>query len=813
MLHTEKTIEKIVAILLAEQDREKALNDALKVILDDSEVSRVYIFRIYRDADQQLLTDYVYEACAEGVETQVDNPLLKGVPLFPDFERWYRHFNEFKPVVGLVRNFPESERIILEMQHILSIVVLPIFSEGELCGFIGLDDTETERNWKADDIALLENTARLVGHFLNRVRISKTLDMERTRRSTLFDMSPIPMIESDRSFRILNWNRAAEQVFGYTRDEVLHKAGHFLVPEELREKIQDYYSGLLDSDQASKGKVWGITNEAIHKSGRRVLLEWRNTVIPDIDGHPSTVLSIARDITEREQQRKKLIDSERLYRGLYETMSDGVVYQNREGHIINANPAACEILGITLDQMQGRTSFHPEWRAVKEDMSPFAGSEHPAMVALQTGKPVFGHIMGIFHPGEKDYRWISINATPEFEENETEPFRVFTLFRDVTRERNLFDRLRRSRDVFLSFIENIRVGIWLRNEQNELVYSNKFIQDMFEGDPSGLFDGSSNRYLEYVHPEDRSIVGSRFRQHQETKQDLTFDYRLVRPDGSLRYVQLRLVTMQIPGDESAAYSAGFLTDLTDQKRSLEEMRRGREAAEQLSTLKSNILTSISHEFRSPLTGILGFATLLKSKSDDRENLEALDMIESSANRLYHVLESILSYASFDSSRKSMRPEEFDIETVLEPLLVEYAEKCDLKGLYLQKVFPENSVVSGDKNIVRSVVNELLDNAFKFTRQGGIRLCIKTDNDIIRIITEDTGIGIPAGSNILVFEPFHQSAETNFKESVGAGLGLPIIARQIELIGGSIRHEPTEHGGTRFIVEIPFMEEITGSPEG
>ena len=263
--------------------------------------------------------------------------------------------------------------------------------------------------------------------------------------------------------------------------------------------------------------------------------------------------------------------------------------------------------------------------------------------------------------------------------------------------------------------------------------------------------------------------------------------------------------MQIPGDEHQAYTAGFLTDLTDQKRSLEEMRRGREAAEQLSTLKSNILTSISHEFRSPLTGILGFTTLLKSKNEDPENQEALDLIENSANRLYHVLESILNYASLDSSRQALSPEEFDIESLLEPMMAEFSENCDLKGLYFQCVFPENRIVTCDKNIVQSVVTELLENAFKFTRNGGIRLCIHSVNRVISIITEDTGIGIPEGSSIYVFEPFHQSAEIDFRESQGAGLGLPIIARQIELLGGTIRHEPTEHGGTRFIADIPFTE--------
>lgn len=125
-------------------------------------------------------------------------------------------------------------------------------------------------------------------------------------------------------------------------------------------------------------------------------------------------------------------DSDVSYRKLFKTMTQGVVYQNAKGKIISANPAAEKILGLTFDQMTGRTSMDPRWKAIHEDGSDFSGETHPAMIALKTGERVEDVIMGVFNPEKEDYRWISINAVPEYREGEQKPYQVYTTFEDIT---------------------------------------------------------------------------------------------------------------------------------------------------------------------------------------------------------------------------------------------------------------------------------------------------------------------------------------------------------------------------------------------
>ena len=106
--------------------------------------------------------------------------------------------------------------------------------------------------------------------------------------------------------------------------------------------------------------------------------------------------------------------------------------RDAEGIITDANPAAERILGLSLNQMKGKTSIDPRWKAIHEDGSDFPGETHPGMVALKTGKKVYNVVMGVFHPQKEEHRWININAVPKFKEGESTPYENFVTFDDIT---------------------------------------------------------------------------------------------------------------------------------------------------------------------------------------------------------------------------------------------------------------------------------------------------------------------------------------------------------------------------------------------
>lgn len=176
-------------------------------------------------------------------------------------------------------------------------------------------------------------------------------------------------------------------------------------------------------------------------TGRPVLLDNLGYEDQNLTGHfrvtafalPENRLAVLFDDITRSLDRDRQLDEAQFrYKKLYKTISQGVVYQDREGRIISANPAALTILGLTRDQIKGKTSMDPDWKVVDNKGRPLAGEDHPAMKALASGRPVKNVIMGVCRPGDTSHRWIRVDATPEFKSGSNRPFQVFTIFDDIT---------------------------------------------------------------------------------------------------------------------------------------------------------------------------------------------------------------------------------------------------------------------------------------------------------------------------------------------------------------------------------------------
>ena len=135
----------------------------------------------------------------------------------------------------------------------------------------------------------------------------------------------------------------------------------------------------------------------------------------------------------------------------FEALSEGIVVQTMDAAIVQANPAACRILGLTMDQMAGRTSLDPRWRAVHEDGSDFPGQDHPAMVCIATGQPQHDVVMGV-HTPTGDLHWITINVEPIVEAGQQTG--LVCTFRDITVERELTARLAESEQKYRLLAEN-----------------------------------------------------------------------------------------------------------------------------------------------------------------------------------------------------------------------------------------------------------------------------------------------------------------------------------------------------------------------
>ncbi|MEI6061623.1 MAG: PAS domain S-box protein [Bacteroidota bacterium] len=312
----------------------------------------------------------------------------------------------------------------------------------------------------------------------------------------------------------------------YTRDDLIGKA------------IGEVYFYSADRDAFFKelykfGKVTDYELSLKNKDNTLVPVSISTRLIRNKEGEPVKIAGIMRDITERKLSEARLIENEEKYRVLFETMIRGVVYQNADGFITIANPAAERILGLSLRQMQGLTSIDPLWKSIHEDVTDFPGETHPSMVALHTGKEVNNVIMGVFNPTRGTYNWIRINAVPQIKEGEKKPRQVYTTFEDITEWKQAEDALKESEIQYRTLANSGQALIWTATPDKKCNYFNQVWLD-YTG--RSLEQELGDGWAEGIHPDDLERCYSIYTHSFDMRTSFSMDYRLRYHDGTYRWL-------------------------------------------------------------------------------------------------------------------------------------------------------------------------------------------------------------------------------------------------------------------------------------
>ncbi|MFH0967942.1 MAG: PAS domain S-box protein [Methanobacteriota archaeon] len=229
-----------------------------------------------------------------------------------------------------------------------------------------------------------------------------------------------------------------EVITGYPATEFLSGQRRWL--DILHPEDQERYLQEKTRFQSPNGDKLSHQYRIIHNNGE---IRWVHEIASVLRRRDSDILQIqgaVYDITRQKQAEEQIRISEEHYRTLFETMVEGVTYQDKSGNIIDANPSAERILGLTIEEMQGRTSMDPRWKSIHDDGSPFPGEDHPAMVALRTGLKN-SQIMGVYSPRDNRHHWIMVNAVPQFLPGEEFPNQVYTTLEDITQEKDARDHI------------------------------------------------------------------------------------------------------------------------------------------------------------------------------------------------------------------------------------------------------------------------------------------------------------------------------------------------------------------------------------
>ncbi|GEM_PF-2807317 len=248
----------------------------------------------------------------------------------------------------------------------------------------------------------------------------------------------------------------------------------------------------------------------------------------------------------------------------------------------------------------------------------------------------------------------------------------------------------------------------------------------------------------------------------------------------------------------------------------EELERAKLAAEKASNAKGYFLSSMSHEIRTPLTVIIGLIEIMEFTNLDEEQKKYLKRLSSSSAALLDLINEVLDFSRIESGKIDLYPQELSLEDLLESVVDSFILAAQAKNLEIYYFLDNNvpEMIISDRGRLRQILMNLISNAIKFTKEGEIYIIIKKIFEKERKIQlefsiSDTGIGIPKDSMDDIFLNYNRGQSNYTKTQSGTGLGLPIVKKLVELLGGSISVESEENQGSTFYftinAEIPTLE--------
>lgn len=746
-------------------------------------------------------------------------------------------------LVGL-KSMKEAQKVNLEDEyfdpyHLRKIFKKLLKEKGEVVDF--------ENHWRRPDgkMMIVRENARAIknrnGSILyyegtfeditTRVEIEKALIESEKKLHLTLEAANIGIWNWSIKTNEIYFSREFSKMLGYTSDELKGSIDTFVdlfYAEDQHLILTNLLSNVNESEPDFETEV-----RMVKKSGELRWMLTKGKVIEWSGNIPLNIIAIQIDITDRKISESKIIESESRFRELAENIEE-IFWLMSDNEIIYISPGLEKIWGVPAEE--NNRHFIKLYKSIHADDR--IRIRRAMQIEVIDGPGIFNEEFRIVRPDGVE-KWLWARTFPVKKGNETH--RSVGIAEDITARKRLQIELEKLKNdlqktVEIRTSELVQLNNRLINEINkqkkseeEIENQLKFFRTLIETAASPMFiKDADKKYIdcnkafeEYFDESRERIIGKSDSELLPAEAAMKFeavDDALLKNPGELTYEDVTkhsppnrkeyMITKStfLKSDGKPGGLIAFVTDITQKKRLELSIQKAFNKEKELLDLKSKLISTASHEFRTPLTTILSSIDLIdiyREKENLAKYYNHIDKIKSSVKYMIELLNDVMIINKTESGKLEYSPGETDVVELCREIISEVKQTNSNGVKILFKHSSSSPSVLADKKLLKLIISNLLSNAVKYSNDEGTVTLSLSMNGIIELRIEDSGIGIPSDELPMIYEPFHRGK--NVSEKPGTGLGLSIVKRCVDLHKGKISFTSRLNEGTVFNVQIPIIK--------
>ncbi len=667
-------------------------------------------------------------------------------------------------------------------------------------------------------------------------KAEKELLEAQRRMADIIEFLPLPMMAIDRQGTITIWNRAMQDYSGWASVEMIGKNNHehalpfygerrrilidlvFADEEEFATKYQHVLreDGILSAEAFCPN---------VGENG--VTLIGYASELRNPQGEVIGAIECVRDMTDIRRTEAELREAQRRMADIIDFLPLPTFVIDREGIVTAWNRAMEEGSGLKAADMLGKgdheyaLAYYGERRPIMIDLV-FAAEEELRTKYSHVKREGDVLVAEAYCPSWGKEGATMVGFATALRDAQGQVIAAIESCRDVTEIRKTEKELKEAQRQLADIIDFLPLPTFVIDRDGKVAAWNRAMQEYTGWASADMIGKGDYEYALPFYGERRPLLIDFVAASNE---ELAAKYKNVRREGDIVSAEafapklgkegMVLLNFAIALRNSAGEVVGAiesLRDITDIRRTEAQLEKAREAAVAASRAKSIFLANMSHEIRTPMNAILGFSQLMLGESGiSEQQRQRLGTINRSGEHLLALINDILEMAKIEAGRITLNPVTFDLHAILDDMGMLFRQRTDAKRLqlWIERLGDVPRFVHADEGKIRQVLINLLGNAVKFTKEGGIMLRTKGLNSgpaeaLVTFEVEDTGMGIAPEEMGKLFSQFEQT-ETGRNTAGGTGLGLAISREYVRLMGGDMTVTSEVGKGSTFFFTLPLTK--------